>query len=134
MVPVDRYGPHAQKERVTKPLVAKLKEFKEHSFLKRTALLAISFGASNEKMKELGAAFTAIDVNNDGLIDLSEFTAVSCCCRAARAVQRHTTRARILAAAQQHMIARSTVRSSESTVCWRCSRSAVRLYNFTTGV
>lgn len=46
-------------------------------FKANPSVLQFKGGRGSEKMKELGDAFTAIDVNNDGLIDLAEFTTVS---------------------------------------------------------
>ena len=38
------------------------------------ALLAVSFGADTKQLKDLEDAFTSSGANNDGLVDMDEFT------------------------------------------------------------
>lgn len=68
-------GRRRRRSSVTVGLAQNLKAFKDRSKLKRSALLAMTFGASRGEIAELGNAFLEIDSNKDGLIDLAEFTA-----------------------------------------------------------
>jgi len=51
-----------------------LKEFKDRSSLQRSAMMAVAFGASQQSLDDLSAAFLEMDTNGDGQISLSEFT------------------------------------------------------------
>ena len=62
--------------RDTMALVANVKAFRDQSRLKRTALLAISFGANSKELRTLAAQFAEFDTNGDGLISPDEFTAM----------------------------------------------------------
>jgi len=54
--------------------LANLKEFKDRSSLQRSAMMAVAFGASQQSLDDLNAAFLEMDINGDGKISLSEFT------------------------------------------------------------
>jgi Ca2+-binding EF-hand superfamily protein len=55
-------------------MAEKLKGFRTNNRLKRMALLAVSFGADSQRLKQLEDAFCAADTNNDGMLDIDEFT------------------------------------------------------------
>lgn len=56
-------------------MVKKLKDFRNHDQLKRTVLLAMSFGVASAEMVELGEKFKGLDTDHDGLIGWEEFNA-----------------------------------------------------------
>jgi len=60
--------------RDTMQLVDNVKAFRDQSRLKRTALLAISFGANSAELRKLAGQFAEFDTNGDGLISPDEFT------------------------------------------------------------
>lgn len=64
------------RRRDTLALVSNVKAFRDQSRLKRTALLAISFGANSKELRKLAAQFAEFDTNGDGLISPDEFTAM----------------------------------------------------------
>ena len=55
-------------------VATKLRIFKKHSKLQRTALLAVSFGAPTASHQELTRIFQSIDTDNDGMLSIDEFT------------------------------------------------------------
>lgn len=46
--------------------LANLKEFKDRSSLQRSAMMAVAFGASQQSLDDLSAAFLEMDTNGDG--------------------------------------------------------------------
>ena len=54
-------------------LVRNLKQFKQHSKIKQSALLAISFRLGSEELSKLNASFLEIDKDHDGTISYEEF-------------------------------------------------------------
>lgn len=49
-------------------LVRKLKKFRDTSKLKRSALMAVSFGLTSTELKQLAKQFSDMDKNSDGII------------------------------------------------------------------
>jgi calcium-dependent protein kinase len=68
-------GGGVARESISLHMAEKLQAFRTNNRLKRTALLAVSFGADSAQLQRLEAAFCAADTNNDGLLDIDEFTA-----------------------------------------------------------
>lgn len=54
-------------------VVRRLKEFRNNDALKRTVLLAMSFGVASAEMVALGERFKKLDADEDGLIGWEEF-------------------------------------------------------------
>jgi len=56
--------------------VRSLKQFKEHTKMKQSALLALSFVLTTDDLTRLSATFARMDVDKNGTISLQEFTDV----------------------------------------------------------